>query len=142
MMDDAKIGGISSNNASQKEQGLKPIFPDKIPSVLTTDDLVFEIGKYVIKCANAEKAVEKILEREKTFRKEAMEKITALQKQIQEKDEFVKKAEEIRKSNQAYQEKNQALDKALVEARIEVSELKKKLKEKLDKGKKKKPTKK
>lgn len=120
-MEDAKIGGVTPEPI--KAQAMEPIFKDPIPGVITSDELVFEIGKHVVRALNNEKFAEKVLEREKTFRKHAQESIDLLTKQIDQLPVLKKHNEELIRSNKAYEAKNHELAEVLATTREEIQKL-------------------
>ena len=116
-MEDAKIGGVTPEPI--KAQAMEPIFKDPIPGVITSDELVFEIGKHVVRALNNEKFAEKVLEREKKFREHAQESIDLLTKQVDSLPFLEKQNEGLVRSNKAYEVKNHELAEALAEVRAD-----------------------
>lgn len=108
MFEDAKIGGTTPQKESKEITG--PVFPDKIPSVLSTDDLVFEVGKQAVRALNIEKVVDRITAE--------MNRLRAL---LASSQQHLEKVPELESSNKSYQEKNRALDLALVDTRRELA---------------------
>jgi chromosome segregation ATPase len=119
-MEDAKIGGVTPEPI--KAQAMEPIFKDPIPGVITSDELVFEIGKHVVRALNNEKFAEKVLEREKKFREHAQEAIDLLTKQVDTLPVLEKQNEGLVRSNKAYESKNHELAEALAEVRADRQE--------------------
>lgn len=120
-MEDAKIGGVTPEPI--KAQAMEPIFKDPIPGVITSDELVFEIGKHVVRALNNEKFAEKVLEREKKFREHAQESIDHLTKQVDQLPLLEKQNEGLVRSNKAYEAKNHELAEVLATTREEIQKL-------------------
>ena len=94
-MEEAKIGGLNSEQKKQERQA-QSLFPDTIPAVLSSDDLVLEIGKMALKVANAEKVIQNLVTKEKTLQEEKATLLMTVQGQE-------KKIEEFKNSNTLYQ---------------------------------------
>lgn len=94
-MEEAKIGGL---NSKKEEPQVKPLFPETIPAVLGSEDLVFEIGKMVLKVANAEKVVQGLVAKEKAKTEEIAKLMATIE--VQKKN-----IEEHKNSIQRYQQK-------------------------------------
>ena len=118
-MDEAKIGGQIPEAKNQP----RPIFQDQVPGIITVDDLVFEVGKHVVRALNNEKFAEKIAEREKEYKRQAAETIDALTKQVDELAFLKKKNEELTRSNKSYEARNFEMAEALDVTRKEVEKL-------------------
>lgn len=104
--------------SNEMESGVGPIFPQLVPSVLSADDVVTEIGKHAVRAANAEKAYIMLAG-----------KISGLQSQISESNTMSARIKVLEESNRLYQDKNKDMDKALVDERIAVRDLAKELEE-------------
>jgi len=104
--------------SNEMESGVGPIFPQLVPSVLSADDVVTEIGKHAVRAANAEKAYMMLAG-----------KISGLQSQISESNTMSARIKVLEESNRLYQDKNKDMDKALVDERIAVRDLAKELEE-------------
>lgn len=89
----------------------------KYPSVIDTDDLVFEIGKQVIGSLNKEKLLDTLLKKTKMLESALVEANEA--KSIAEKD-----VPSLKLSNGKYIENNQRLDTELVKVRKELEKSK------------------
>jgi len=85
----------------------------RYPSVVDTDDLVFEIGKMWIWNLNKEKLLDTLLQKSKMLETLAIE----AKKEVLESE---KKIETFKKSNQQYIINNQKLDTELVKIRTEI----------------------
>lgn len=119
-MEEAKIGGPIPETSQVTAE---PIFKDIVPGVITSDDLIFEIGKHVVRALNNEKFAEKILERERKFKEHAQESIDRLTKQLDQLPVLKKQNEELIRSNRSYEAKNHELAEALAMTREEVQKL-------------------
>lgn len=84
----------------------EPLMKDRFPSVVDTDDLVFELGKQAVKRMNLEKLLNGLLKKVKTL------------------EEAEAKLAPLKESNNLYQETNRKLDAELVKIRQEVMGLK------------------
>ena len=104
--------------SNEMESGVGPIFPQLVPSVLSADDVVTEIGKHAVRAANAEKAYMMLAG-----------KISGLQSQISESNTMSARIKVLEESNRLYQDKNKDMDKALVDERIAVRDMAKELEE-------------
>ena len=104
--------------SNEMESGVGPIFPQLVPSVLSADDVVTEIGKHAVRAANAEKAYMMLAG-----------KISGLQSQISESNTMSARIKVLEESNRLYQDKNKDMDKALVDERIAVRDLARELEE-------------
>ena len=110
-MEDAKI---TQTGESRKESQGQPMYQQgRFPSVIDTDDLVFELGKQVVDRINKEKLLENILKKTK-----GLEIGTVKVKKSQA--EIEKKLVELKNSNTLYRENNKKLDKELVNIRDEL----------------------
>lgn len=122
-MDEAKIGGQIPEAKNQS----KPIFQDMVPGVISVDELVFEIGKHVVRALNNEKFAEKVVAREKEYREKTTETIDQLTRQVDELAFLKKKNEELVRSNKAFEARNFEMAEALDVSRKEVEKLTSKL---------------
>jgi len=95
-MEDAKI---QQSEGNQQE---------RFPSVITTDDLVFELGKDVIDKLNKEKLLNSLLKKSK-----------ALEEQLEQLKAIPQKLEELQASNKLYEKKNRELGDELTKVRQE-----------------------
>lgn len=96
---------------TQDEQTLSP---GRFPSVVTTDDLVYELGKQVVDKLNKEKLLEGLLKK----KYEAESQIIGAEKT---KSDSKKQVSALEESNRKYEENNRALDQELVRMRQELS---------------------
>ena len=88
----------------------------KYPSVIDTDDLVFELGKQFIGNLNKEKLLDSLIQKSRLLEKLA----------IEAKKEALAAGERkvaLEESNRRYIENNQKLDAALVQIRLEMKAL-------------------
>lgn len=100
-----------------------PLVKERFPSVVDTDDLVFELGKQVVKAINYEKLLNSMIKKTQAFNSVTSD--VAKEKAVTEA-----KQAELQRSNALYQENNRKLDAALVQARNEKSVLEKVILEK------------
>ena len=98
-MEDAKIEQSEMNY----QQG-------QFPSVITTDDLVFELGKDIIDKLNKEKLLNSLLKKSK-----------ALEEQLEQLKAIPQKLEQLQESNKLYEKKNRELGDELIKIRHELS---------------------
>lgn len=111
-MEDAKI--TSEKEQSQQSQMYQR---GRYPSVIDTDDLMFEIGRQTIENLNKEKLLDSLLVKSKTLENTIKE--ISKTKQTTEK-----RVPELEISNKAYLENNQKLDAELVKVRVELESVK------------------
>ena len=116
-MEDAKIdngkdGSITQENAPLYQQG-------KYPSIIDTDDLVFEIGKQIVVNLNKEKLLDALIKKNKIAENNLIETKNT---KLNVNEEIIK----LKSSNKSYIETNRKLDSALVKIRQSVEELKNK----------------
>jgi len=97
-MDDATI--------TQEE----PLIKERFPSVVDTDDLIFELGKQAVKAINYEKLLDSMLKKTQALS-------AATSDVTQARSEMEAEKQELQKSNALYQENNRRLDAALVKVR-------------------------
>lgn len=114
-MEEAKIGG----QTPVVQEAPKPIFQDSVPGIVSADELVFEIGKHVVRALNNEMFAKKIQEQYK----KAQETINLLTKQLDILPELKKKNEDLIRSNRAYESRNHEMAEALDVSRKEVEKL-------------------
>ena len=108
MMEDATI--TQESTQEMYSQG-------KYPSVIDTDDLVFELGKQLIGNLNKEKLLDSLLQKGKLLEQMAIEAKKA-------SIAADKRKEDLEESNKRYLKNNQKLDEELVRLRGELSKLK------------------
>ena len=92
----------------------------KYPSVIDTDDLVFELGKQLIGNINKEKLLDNLLQKGRLLEQMAVEA-------KKESLEAIERKAALEESNKQYVVNNQKLDAALVRIRLEMKVLNKKL---------------
>lgn len=104
-MEDAKI--IQDKNPDNFYQ------QERFPNVVTTDDLIFELGKNIVDKLNKEKLLESLLKTKQQFESQIIdtEKI---------KSDAKKQVAVLENSNRQYEENNQKLDAELVKVRNEL----------------------
>jgi len=83
----------------------------RYPSIVDTDDLVFELGKQVVNHLNHEKIIGNL-----------MKKLQELNNVVPEPDELKAKNEELSKSNKIYEEDNRKLGDELANHRKEMQQ--------------------
>ena len=116
-MEEASITQIEESKQEPQDQSMYQ--QGRFPSIVDTDDLVFELGKQVVDRINKEKSLESIFKKTKALEVNMLE-----MKKLQAKTE--KKAMELKSSNLAYEENNKKLDKELVNVRNELENQKNK----------------
>lgn len=101
---------ITQERASQPQQG-------RFPSVVTTDDLVFELGRQVVDKLNKEKLLEGLLKKKQEVESQIVdtEKI---------KSDAKKQVAVLENSNRQYEENNREISDELVRVRKELEDLK------------------
>ena len=92
----------------------------KYPSVIDTDDLVFELGKQLIGNINKEKLLDNLLQKGRLLEQMAVEA-------KKESLEAIERKAALEESNKQYIVNNQKLDTALVQLRSEMKALEIKL---------------
>ena len=88
---------------------------ERFPSVVTTDDLVFELGKQVVDRLNKERLLESILKKAQVAETQVAE-LKSLQ------IEREGKCEALENSNSLYEKNNRGLDEEIVKLRGELAE--------------------
>lgn len=135
-MEDATITNKQEGKRESQEE--HPLYQQgKYPSIIDTDDLVFEMGRQMIGNLNKEKLLDSLLKKSTAIEKEMV-------KARKEKLEAENKVKEFEISNKNYVINNKKLDGEIVKLRLEVEALNKehqetviKLKEKIEYFKKK-----
>lgn len=94
-----------------------PLVKERFPSVVDTDDLIFEIGKQVTKVLNLEKLLTKLLDKTKALEGQTLDF-------AKQQSEAMGRAEVLSESNKLYEENNRKLDAEIVRLREEIEELK------------------
>lgn len=110
-MEEAKITQIEESEQKPQKQSMYQ--QGRFPSVVDTDDLVFELGKQVVDKINKEKLLESVLKKAKVLEVGAVE-VKKLQVEAE------RKMTELKSSNKLYEENNRELDKELVSVRNEL----------------------
>lgn len=111
-MEDAKMSG---SNDPFYQQGI-------FPSVVTTDDLVFELGKNVVERINKEKLLNGLLDKSKKSETQVAQAEALMAKAEQLKITTSTDMIKINTSNKLYEENNRRLDAELVKARNIITE--------------------
>lgn len=112
---DQPIGGQPTEGQPTEE----PLYQQgRYPSIIDTDDLVFELGKQVVNHLNHEKIIGNL-----------MKKLQEWNNVVPESDELKAKNEELSKSNKIYEEDNRKLGDELVNRRKEMQQLQSELAE-------------
>ncbi len=94
-----------------------PLVKERFPSVVDTDDLIFEIGNQAVKVLNHEKLLTKLLDKTKALEGQTLDF-------AKQQSEAMGKAEALSESNKLYEENNRKLDAEIVRLRDEVMGLK------------------
>jgi len=90
----------------------EPLVKERFPSVVDTDDLIFELGKQTVKAVNYEKLLNSMIQKTQALS-------AATSEVAQTKSNMEAEKQELQKSNVLYQENNRKLDAALVQIRNE-----------------------
>ena len=115
-MEDATISQETEDTPKQETSGM--YMQGKYPSVIDTDDIIFEIGKQIIGNINKEKLLDRLLNKSKMIE-------TAIVEANEEKLAVERKIIELKLSNDKYIETNKKLDAALVVVRKDLETSKK-----------------
>lgn len=115
-MEDATISQETEDESKQETNGMYR--QGKYPSVIDTDDIIFEIGKQIIGNINKEKLLDRLLNKSKMIE-------TAIVEANEEKLAVERKIIELKLSNDKYIETNKKLDAALVVVRKDLETSKK-----------------
>ncbi len=94
-----------------------PLVKERFPSVVDTDDLIFEIGNQAVKVLNHEKLLTKLLDKTKALEGQTLDF-------AKQQSEAMGKAEALSESNKLYEENNRKLDAEIVRLRDEALSLK------------------
>jgi hypothetical protein len=106
IMEDATI--------AQAQPAQEPLYQQgKYPSIVDTDDLVFEMGKQLVDRLNKDKLLDMILKKSKILE-------TALHEAVDSKSLAEKESIALKLSNEQYVGNNQRLDAELVKVRNEM----------------------
>jgi len=95
----------------------EPLVKERFPSVVDTDDLIFELGKQTVKVLNLEKLLNNLLEKAK-----ATDHMAASLSKT--KAETTNQMASLQESNNLYEENNRKLDAEIVRLRAEATGLK------------------
>lgn len=94
------------------------------PSVVDTDDMVFEMGKQIVNHLNHEKLIGQLLKQVEALKKENQQLI-ATRLEIESKTAAIKqKMTDLEKSNKLYEENNRNLSSEIVTLHNQITELK------------------
>lgn len=88
----------------------EPLIKERFPSVVDTDDLIFELGKKDIKVLNLEKLLNSLIEKSKVTNQMAVDLSKA-------KTETTERITSLQESNKLYEENNRNLDSEIVRLR-------------------------
>jgi hypothetical protein len=91
----------------------EPLIRERFPSVVDTDDLIFELGKKDVKALNLEKLLNSLIKKTEIASQTAVD----LSKN---KIETAKKMSSLQESNRLYEENNRKFDGELVKVRQEL----------------------
>ena len=113
-MEDATI------SEQPKEQ---PLYQQgRYPSVLDTDDMVFELGKQVVNHLNHEKLIGQIVKQTEAIQRENLQ-LKSLKIQTEERVAPLElKAKQLEESNKLYEMNNRKLDEEIVKLRSQASQ--------------------
>jgi small-conductance mechanosensitive channel len=93
----------------------EPLVRERFPSVVDTDDLIFELGKKDVKALNLEKLLNGLIKKTEV----ASQTATDLS---ENKVEIAKKVSSLQESNKLYEKNNRKLDRELIKVRQELSD--------------------
>lgn len=93
----------------------EPLVRERFPSVVDTDDLIFELGKKDVKALNLEKLLNSLIKKTEV----ASQTATDLS---ENKVEIAKKVSSLQESNKLYEKNNRKLDRELIKVRQELSD--------------------
>lgn len=88
----------------------EPLIKERFPSVVDTDDLIFELGKKDIRVLNLEKLLNSLIEKSKVTNQTAVDLSKA-------KTETTERITSLQESNKLYEENNRNLDSEIVRLR-------------------------
>lgn len=117
-MEEAEIqpdvnSGSDGNDGGLYQQG-------QFPSVINTDDLVFELGKEMVDKLNKEKLLNNLLKKSKASEEEAINAKKESEEMSKKIEPLFKKIEELQSSNKTYEEKNRNMGNDLSKVRQEL----------------------
>ena len=93
----------------------------RYPSIIDTDDLVFEMGKQVVNHINHEKLIGRIITQTDTLQKENLQ-LKSIQMDLDKRvAPFELKAEQLEQSNKLYEMNNRKLDEEIVRLREQIT---------------------
>lgn len=104
-------------DATIKGEQEAPLLRERFPSVVDTDDLVFEMGKLQVKNLNFEKLLNSLVEKNKG-------QINTIDVLSKEKAVALAQSHEFKESNKLYENNNRELGDVVVSLRDEISSLK------------------
>jgi len=84
-----------------------PLVKERFPSVVDTDDLIFEVGKQAVKVLNLEKLLTKLLDKTKVLEGQTLDF-------AKQQSEAMGKTEVLSESNKLYEENNRKLDAEII----------------------------
>lgn len=113
-MEDATI----SNDQEKERSGQR----DRYPSVVTTDDLIFELGKKDVDRLNKEKLLEGLLKEKRKVESRVVENEKVKTDAEKVKADVEDQMSILKDSNQRYEENNRDLSNELVRIRQELAE--------------------
>jgi len=94
----------------------------RYPSVLDTDDMVFEMGKQVVNHLNHEKLIGQIVKQTEAIQRENLQ-LKSLKIQTEERVAPLElKAKQLEESNKLYEANNRKLDEEIVKLRSQASQ--------------------
>ena len=117
-MEDAKIQ--TDVNIESDTEGNSLYQQGQFPSVITTDDLVFELGKEVVDKLNKEKLLKGLLKKSKASEETVINSKKNISEMVLKVESISKKMGEIQESNKLYEEKNRSLGGELSKIRQEL----------------------
>lgn len=74
---------------NENENEIKPLFPDRCPNIVTTEDLVMEIGRLTVDKVNKTKLIDGFAEQKRKIEEAYMELKMKYDKMVDEKNASV-----------------------------------------------------
>jgi len=94
----------------------EPLIKERFPSIVDTDDLIFELGNQTVKRINYEKLLNSMVQKTQALS-------AATSEVAQTKSNVEAEKQELQKSNALYQENNRKLDAEIVRLGEEIASL-------------------
>jgi len=111
-MEDAKITQDQTSQEPLYQQG-------RYPSIIDTDDLVFELGKQTVNHLNHEKLIGKMIKQIESLQRENLQLRSTKTETVPHSESKIKQLEE---SNKLYEENNRKLGNEIVKLRNQITQ--------------------